>query len=292
MLSACGGSGGGSAGGGGLSYDGNTAAAVITTDNAEEMSKTTTEAATQAISEVTANESNPFALAVNTTNLPSDEINTTVAKIISNLQSQTDNLVTAVTLGATDFADLPGYCGGSITVPDNANATSGNMTFNNFCININSPITMNGTISFSVTTTLMSVTYKNFSVIFDGETYTINSSMSCTLDESGFPITCTISSVYIGADGLTYGIEDFSVTGDPISGFNVDATFYHSTHGSVTIATTSPIKLECTGPQPSAGAIDFTGSGGTSGSISFDNCTNYTYCFDLGSGPTCNLGTW
>lgn len=290
FLSGCGGSGGGSASG--LNYDGNTAAAVISADNAEKMGTTTTEAATQAISEYTASESSPFALAVSSSSLPSDDINTTVSKIIRNLQNQTSNLVTAITLGAADFSGDPYYCGGSITVPDNFDGTSGTISFSNFCYDIDSPMTMNGTITFSETATELTITFKNFNVTFEGESYTINSSMSCSLDEFGLPITCTTSSVYEGTDGLTYRIDDFVVVGNPTSGFYVDATFYHPTYGSVTVATTSPIMLECTGPQPSSGAISFTGDAGTSGSISFDSCTSYTYCFDLGSGPSCNSGTW
>ncbi|MCW8924190.1 MAG: hypothetical protein OQK69_11260 [Gammaproteobacteria bacterium] len=289
FLSGCSSDGGGSSS---LNYTGSTTAAVIDADNAETISTTATEAATQAISESIADESNPFPLAVDSSNLPSNEINTTVAAIINKLQNQPGNLVTAVTVGADYFTQDPYYCGGSITVPDNENATSGKITFNNFCYSIDGPVTLNGSITFSSTATTLTITYKNFTATFEGESFTINTSMSCNLDAYGYITTCTISSLYKGTDGLTYRIDDFSVTGDPTFGFDVDATFYNPTYGSVVITTTSPIMLECTGTQPSSGAISFAGSGGTSGSISFDSCTSYTYCYDLGSGPTCNSGTW
>lgn len=293
FLQGC--SGGGSDSGGGseaVTYNGNTAAAIISPENAEEIGIATTEGGTQAISEDAANESNPFALAFVSSGPSSDDINSTIAQIINSVHAQTNNLAIAVTVGAADFSADPYYCGGSITVPDNINATSGKLTFNNFCYDFLGPITMNGSIKFTKTATLLSISYTNFRVTFEGESFTINSSASCNLDTLGFVTTCSISSSYTGSDGLVYRIDNFSVNGDPTFGFDIDATFYHPTHGSVTVTTTSSIMLECTGTQPSSGSISYTGAGGTSGSVAFDSCTNYTYCYDLGGGPVCNTGTW
>lgn len=279
-------------GGGATTYSGSTSAATISADNAEAVGVAATEATTQAISEDTANESNPFAFAVASSNQAGDNINSTVSQIIRSMQSQSGNLVSGVTVGAADFAGDPYYCGGSVTVPDDFNATSGSMTFSNFCYDFLGPITMNGVITFSETATTLTITYTNFTATFEGESYTINSSVTCSLDANGFVTSCSISSTYTGSDGLIYRVDDFTVSGSPTSGFDVDATFYHPTYGSVTINTTVPVMFECTGPQPSAGSITYTGSGGTSGSITFDSCSSYTYCFDLGSGPTCATGTW
>lgn len=289
FLSGCGGGGGN---GGGLSYTGNTSVAAISADNIQKIAKTATEGATQSISEYTASESNPFSLAIISSNFPSNEINTTVSQIIKKVQDQGSNLVTAITIDASDFVGDPYYCGGSMTLPDNPSATSGSMTFNNFCYDFVGQMTMNGSITFSETATTLSVSYVNFTVTFEGQSFTINSSMSCTLDEFGWPITCTISSYFTGSDGSVYRIDNFSVYGDSISGFDVDATVFDPTYGSVTITTTSPILFGCSGPQPSSGAISFAGSGGTSGSIIFDSCTSYTYTYDLGAGPVSNTGTW
>lgn len=286
FLSGCGG--GGNNGGGGLSYTGNTTETTISAVNIQRVAKTVTEGATQSINEFTANESNPFALAVVSSSLPSNEINTTVSQIIRKVQDQANNLVTAITIGASEFTGDPAYCGGSITVPDNFNGTSGSMSFNNFCYNVVGEMTMNGSINFSQTATSLSISYVNFTVTFEGQSFTINSSISCALDGSG----CTISSNFTGSDGNVYRIDNFSVVGDSTSGFNVDATVFDPTYGSVTITTTSPILFGCSGPQPSSGAISFTGTAGTSGSIIFESCTSYTYTYDLGVGPVSNQGTW
>jgi hypothetical protein len=274
-----------------VTYDGNTSPAAITPSNSETISITATEGATQAVSEHTANESNPFSFGFVSSGLSNEDLNYTVAQIINSVHAQTNNLAVAVTIGASDLAGDPYYCGGTITVPDNANATSGKLTFKNFCYDFLGPITMNGSITFSKTATQLTVNYKNFTASFERESFTINSSVICGLNNN-VVTTCSISSSYVGSDGLTYRIDDFTISGDPTFGFDVSATFYHPTHGSVGIATTSPIMLECTGPQPSSGAIAITGSSGTSASITFDSCTSYTYCYDLGSGPTCNTGTW
>lgn len=276
-----------------VTYTGNTSAAVIDAGNAEEISVAATEGTTQAISEFEASDKNPYSPRPVSSGLSRDDLNTTISQIISSVRTRSNNLVVAVTLGPNELAGDPNYCGGSLTAPDDVNATSGVIVFSDFCYDIFGPTIMNGAITFSSTATTLSISYTNFSVSFDSESFTINSSVLCNLDINGDPVLpCSISSNYVGSTGLTYRIDDFTVSGDLTFGFDVDVTFYHPTHGSVDITTTSSILFECTGPQPSSGAIDHTGAGGTSGSITFDSCTDYTYCYDLGGGPTCNTGTW
>ena len=290
LLSGCSSDSGGSSGN--VTYKGNISAAVISAENAEEISVAVTEGTTQAVSEDTANESNPFAFSVTSVSTPGKDINTTIARIINSTRAQTNNLATAATVGAAEFGSDPYYCGGSVIIPDNFETSSGKITFKNFCYDFLGQMTMNGSIKFSQTASALTISYTNFTVSFEGEAYTINSSINCGLDGSGFITTCTISSSFKGTDGLTYRIDNFTVSGDPTFGFNVDATFYHPTHGSVTVTTTSPILLNCTGPQPSSGSISYTGSGGTSGSITFDSCTAYTYCYDTGVIADCSTGMW
>ncbi|MCI0505579.1 MAG: HtaA domain-containing protein [Gammaproteobacteria bacterium] len=293
LLTACS-SGGGGGGATAPTYSGVTTPAAVSASNAEEISTTATEATEQAIVSNNASNSNP--LGVSITGSTDSEIPKKVAEIVKKLaaQIQFQNIPAAITISYTEFG--PDFCGGSVTVPDSAQeSTTMNftMTVNNLCYDAPSDglsqAVMNGQVQYTGTETTFTVRYINFTVTMDGQTHTLNLTMTCD------DISCTYLSDYVGDDGSIYRVENFNVSGDDVSGYTVSATFYHPTYGSVDITTTSPILFNCSpNPQPGSGSLSFTGSGGTSGSITFDSCAGYTYCYDDGvvEAPVCASGTW
>lgn len=290
-LTGCGGSSGGGGGSTGVSYDGVTTAATIDDTNAEALGTTATEATSEAITNANANDGTPFSFAASVSN---DSSSSSLAKTITDIartaaaQMQSQNLPAGITLNATDLG--PGYCGGSITVPDDfgqSGTLNGQMTFNNLCFDdgTNGQITMNGTITFSETATTMTISYTNFSVTYNGQTETINGTISC--DTNTF--SCTFSSDYVGADGKTYRIADFTIGGSDSVGYTISATFYHPDFGSVTIQTTTPITFASTG-KPNGGTLEFT-SGAATGTITF-NTIGYTGSWSDGGNGGSFIGTW
>lgn len=302
-LSACGGGGGG--GGStsvtGPTYTGSTDPAAISSANAEPVGKAATDAVAQTTGAESATGSSPFGITIESSNsVPTAEITrltTDIARqalveIQSTSQTETQSTVTGITITASQLnTELSSndFCGGSVTVPDNINVNGSTldltMTFNNLCFNdgINPQVTMNGTMRIIDTGTSETVIFSNLTVnIAGGETYTLNASSTC--DSNG--LNCTVD--FEGTDGTTYRTGNLTVD-ENISGVNVSGTFYHPDHGSVTLSTTTRITFNCApDPQPDTGELAFSGDSGTSGRIIFQGCSNYTVCYNEGSGETCN----
>ena len=265
VITGCGGSGGGAAS---VSYSGSTAPAAITATNASDIGTTSGEAAVEAVSTDSANEANPFAVSINTsltTNLLSDLIAAITAP------SSVANLPVGVTLTSTDLG--PGFCGGSVTVPNSFGQSStlnGSITLNALCYDdpIYGEVTLSGAIVFSQTGNQITTTYQNLTVVSSQGTSTLNASITC--DE--FFITCSFQSDFVGLDGSTHRISDYSVTNVSTDTYNVSATFLHETYGEVSITTTTPIVVgDLCFPYPDSGAIAFTSTNGSSGTVTFSN---------------------
>lgn len=308
ILSACGGGGGGGGGYSGLTYSGNTSPAAINATNAEQIGTTASEAVSQSVDSDSLNEV-PFGVAVSA-QAPltvRQQVNDIIKRIINDLPVSTD-LPIGVTYTSNDLNNLISdqlgktvtwFCGGSMSGPSlTSTSNSGTFTFYNLCFDINGDGTyvavMNGTMSFQETTNgnleTTTTSYSDFSVTLNGETYTFSGTQSCTFNTDTWEETC--ADIYTGADGEVYQIADATVTGDSTNGYYVNATFYHPEFGSIEITTTNPVTI-CTIGHPGSGTISFTGSGGSSGSVTFTDCDNYTVAYDDGAGNASSFsGTW
>lgn len=263
-------------------FTGNTAPATVDDTNAEEIGTTAGEATNEAINTTNANEVNPFAVEIvdNTTEI-SATVTAVTREAIAILQSS--NLATGIVITSAELG--PPFCGGSITVPDDFGSSgtlNGSITYTDLCFDdpISGQIFLSGSMIFTETATQLTIAYSNFAFTMGGETSTLNATLTC---DTSF-ISCTLSSEFFGADGTTHRISDVSVSGDASIGYIVDATFFHSVHGAVTITTPSPITFGGCGAIPDGGTISFSSSDGSSGSITFNSDCSYTGTYDNGAG--------
>ena len=301
-LAACGGGGGGgSTSVTGPAYTGITTPATISSTNAESLGTAAADAAAKSVGSEAATGSSLFAVVIDAdSGLPTAETTSLTVQIarkaLAEIQTSTQNTVAGVVITADQLNQemmSSEFCGGSITVPDNTNFNGNTldltMTFNDLCYNdgVNPVVVMNGTMRLIETDTSVTVIFSNLSLsVGGGQAYTINATSTCDL--SG--INCTVD--FEGSDGTTYRMGNLDVYEGP-SGFDVSGTFYHPDYGSVTMTTTTPMTFNCApAPQPDTGKLVFSGDAGTSGSIEFQGCSTYTYCYNEGLGETCNVGTW
>lgn len=279
-------------------YSGSTSPATISASNAEKIGVSATEGVAQTVETDSNKDVLPFGVASSENSTAN--LNQKLRDITYRLLDSKRNtyLPLEVVLDGDDFPADMGYCGGSITIPDDMyNNTSGRLngtiTYNNFCMDAGvgyGRMTINGSLIFSETETRISMIYRNLTVRYNGETYTMNSTYTC--DTPSFT-NCTLSSDYAGSDGSTYRMSDVSVSGDNSSGYSVNASFCHPSYGCVTIETTTPITYNCANGMPDGGAIRFTGANGSSGTISFDSCSTYSGTYDDGSGSITSFsGSW
>lgn len=162
---------------------------------------------------------------------------------------------------------------GTASVTDPGQVTSGpitiTITFSN-CTLIGDDVTVNGTATFHIDDVaavdqVFTITYTNFTVTDASGTTTINMTMVC--DNNG----CTINSDFVGSDGVTHRVTNFSVFGDASNGFNGSATFFHGTYGEVNIIITNVTYGGDCGSVPNGGTINFRSSNGSSGTIIFNS---------------------
>ncbi|HEY5604116.1 MAG TPA: hypothetical protein VIM41_13500 [Gammaproteobacteria bacterium] len=252
--------------------------AAISATNAQALSI----AATDASIEASVNQAaNPFGVSIAV-----DSTTVAVSQQIANMFQQQRSPIGAVV--------LTGDCGGSVEGPDDQTATSGVMSFNNYCTNVPGygNMTMNGNVAFSFRDPVLSLNYNNVQVSFGGQTETLNMSLTVNLDTGDV----SWSSSFAGTGGQQLTISNFEITGTPSSGINIiSGRVTHPSFGYIDITTSSPVVLTgCENNRPMSGTIVAQGSGGTSASITFNGCNSYTWCYDLGngSGPQCNSGTW
>ena len=300
VLTGCGGGGGGAAATG-PTYSGAATPAAITATNAEAIGTTTAEAASQAITQSAVNDANPFAMGI-TINPDSTNLNPALIELVRNIgvNAQYLNLPAGVTtLTHTQLMnDDPtlNLCGGSVQLSDaivnsltNTMTLNGSITFINLCsIDPNlGNIIMNGTLTFTETVDTLSIRFSNFSVNDGSSTETMNMTVSCT-----FGFACSISADYEAADGKVYRVADMTISGADTGPYFVSATFYHPDYGSVTI-NTSDLYFNCSNGHPSSGTIYYTSStNGSSGSITFTDCTSYTGTYDDGAAAAGSSGPY
>jgi hypothetical protein len=301
-LVACGGGGGGgSTSVTGPTYTGSTSPAAISSSNAEPVGKAAADAAAQNVGSETVTGANPFGITIESSNtIPTAEITRLTSNIArqaleqiqSTTQTDSQNVATGLIITSDQLNAEIGsnnFCGGSVTIPDNTNFNGPTldltMTFNNLCFNngIDPQVTMNGTMRMIDTDTSETIIFSNLTVsILGGESYTLNATTTCDL--SGF--NCTVD--FNGTDGTTYRMGNLSVI-ESVSGISISGTFYHPDYGSVALSTTTPMTFNCApSPQPDTGVLAFSGDSGTSGSITFQGCSNYMVCYNEGSGEICN----
>ena len=162
-------------------YTGNTDPAAITATNSQAMGKTATEAVNEAISASKASEANLFALAANMHD------GVSISRTIEDAtRSALNNAIAAnLPVGMTITSDElgPYYCGGSITIPDDAfqsGTLNGSFQYNNLCYDdgYSGHMIVNGTVVFSETATGITMTYVNFTINVDGVTQSFNATIT------------------------------------------------------------------------------------------------------------------
>ena len=242
MLAGCGGGGGSSDGVTPLSYSGSTDPAAIDSTNAVAVGVSVTDGVSTAVNSETTANSNPFGASLDLNNG-----NSALSRLLAGVSlqvlhdAQSSNLPVGITLtssqlnsydnngdGVVDASDAV-FCGGSISITDaliNGSSESGTMSFSNLCFDMSilsigeiGTVTINGSMSISVSGTTESVTFTNLSVSFGGETFSFSGTEVCDT------VTFECSTLFVGSDGKTYMTSDVSVTGDDTLGYTVSATF-------------------------------------------------------------------
>ena len=265
-----------SSGGGGAaapvtSYTGSTTPAAIDADNAETIGKASGEAIQ------IANSSTGLPVGISVDSNTSDNLTEINNIIISNLDILT--LPSAVDISAELCSS------GTASSTDPGNVQSGPVditaTFSN-CALKNSDITISGTAKMHFDDIAnanagFSITYTNFKVTDANGTTTINMSMVCTSGSA-----CVFNSDFVGSDGLTHRVSNFSFSGSTSTGgYYGTATFYHGTFGSVSITATGITYGSC-GTYPDGGSVAFDSTDGSSGTIIFNADCSVSGTWDNG----------
>jgi hypothetical protein len=250
----------------------------------------------------------PSAIGSNEANtlIPPAELSKMITQIAANAANtqQANNLPAGVLLTSDQMnAALNGnyLCGGSVSVPDNANFVNGvletTVTFNELCFNDTATpqtITMNGDVQVTITSATVTLLFVDFTVTTssDSQTHAIkDTTVTCDIDS----VSCTADAG--GADGNNYDVADLDVSGNASDGYFVSATFTHPNYGAVEMVTDEPLFFDCPAQsQPSDGKISFTGENNSQGSIEFLDCASYSYCYDEdttdATEPVCNTAMW
>jgi hypothetical protein len=270
-LIGCGGggsSGGGETGDGPTTFSGSTAPADINADNAQEIG----EAAGESVDKASAS-----------TGLPSAPIGVRVSGPVKIDALNDIILETGQQLSMPTGAEVEGVCSSGSASTSGASTSRIEVNYND-CV-VSGSVTIDGSavIEFNDANDPnagFTITYNDFTVTDpESGTQTINAVVVCSGGGGG----CTINSDFVGEDGVTHRVSDASITGDEISGYNGTATFFHGTHGSVSI-TVSNVTYGSCGSLPDGGTISFDGGNGTSGTINFNGDCSVTGTFSDGSG--------
>ena len=284
----------------GPTYSGLSTQALITSTNSQQVSISGTDGSSKAVGSENANSANPFSplgvVASDSGKLPTADIAKLTIEIAQKAMAQSINLPAGLTITAEQLNAESGennFCGGSVTVPNDVSFDGMSyditMTFNDLCFTdfVNPPVYLDGSMRMMSDGSTTTVIYDDLVITMDGQSHTMNATISC--DMSG--TVCYTD--FKGSDGKTYRFAELSVSGDDTSGYTVTGTFFHPSFGSMELATTSPITFNCTGPQPDAGELSLTGSGGSNATITFMGCSGYSYCFDdTVNPPECQAGLW
>jgi hypothetical protein len=276
LLQGCGG-GGGDSDGSSLSdsttYTGSTAEATIDASNAKELATGAASGTQQAVASDALSGVAMRPQATATTKLA--EVAPRIAQWIGRLDSSTAAKTTDLSADACD-------AGGSAIAETNDAETVGTITFTNCGMSdmeggtlvINGPVTYNTSTSADSLHMVFRVT-----VTYIGESQAINMTLACN-NISTPSISCSITSDFAGMDGRVYRIEDLTVSGNDITGYYVDMTFYDPDHGQVDVSTSQALTYNCAEAVPGTGMLTLHGGSGTSATASFDSCSAYTITVD------------
>ncbi len=128
---------------------------------------------------------------------------------------------------------VAGDCGGSASVTvdgDESGNTDGTIVYNNFCVvGDTSNTIINGTVTFSFTSTMTTFTYTNVTVNDGTEIHTFNMTYTCS---SAF--VCNWSSDFAGDNGTNYQTGNVQISGNNSSGYDISASVSDPTYGTVT----------------------------------------------------------
>ena len=256
VLSACGGGGGNSG----------PSPATITSNNAKDIAVASTNTASNSKSSSILN-------IFGKTSAPDTQliVSNIIAKNIAQIQQATENL---------------GMCSSGTGDMEFSETTAATITFNNCTITgtESNPVILTGTAYYSSADNGNTIVlrYVNFTINFDGDISTINASISCSGINAG-TISCSYNLDFTGSDGRHYIVGSITVSGDPYTGLTVSATVTDPNHGVFSMNTTTPVTFNCATPNehiPDSGSITFTGTGGSTGSVTYNNCTSYTVTFN------------
>ncbi len=256
--------GGGSSGGdtktsGNVGFSGMTTPAEITTNNADDLSVAAT-AGTRA--------------AIDQGNVPTGGKVSPNASILLAISS--DMARRHSTANRTANQEIPNVCSsGSASFESNADNTAFTYTYSNCTLAYGSEyggtVTADGVMRYQQNSDgSFNFSYENFTVTYLGETTTFNMNVSC---DSTYQ--CTYQSDFKGLDGRIYRVEGASVSTTDGYTYNVSATVYDPDFGSITIDANVTYG-SCSTGVPQSGSITYTGSGGSSGSVVYNDCDSFT----------------
>lgn len=268
-ISSCS-SGGGSDDDDTVSFDGNESPAEIDASNAQIIGETSGEAVQKADS---------------STGLPTG---ISVASSTNQINSIVLATVEVYTLPSAE--DISGACStgsASIDIPEDLEGAVIIKLKYNDCKLTGTDITADGKVvidydDFGNNDAAFTITYTDFTISDPvSGTTTINLVVECSNTS-----TCTFNSDFVGSDGVTHRITDFSISGNATDGYDGSATFLHGTHGSVSITINDVTFGGSCDSQPNGGSISFSSSNGSSGTITFNSdCTvSGTWSNSSGSG--------
>jgi len=240
---ACGGGGGGDSSG--ISYSGREAPAVLTAENDNGFGEPMMEGGTKS------DAANPLT-SLQGSGAGKNHLN--ILDILAN-QFKTDiEQRPESSGGAVAFIgqDPNGSCGGTFSY--NSNETSGNITYNNYCIGVSGSteqVVLNGTMSYTYegteTNFTITISYNNFTVTatYGDETFTETIAGNITMTNNNGEFTITFTSLF-EQNGLVYRVDNLNVT-HSFDGSSISGTFYHPNEGHVQISTTVPFQVQPNG---------------------------------------------
>lgn len=252
-LTACGGGGGG---GGSTSYSGKSTAATIDGNNADDLADAATQASIAAIiQDAPPDASVAVSLSAGRVTM-SDDLRQRLDAIHQQVIDQAGGL--AETASAADFS-IPGDCGGSASYSVSDNKTV--LKYKNWCVSDEESgnIIINGVVTVTATETSSTTHYENFTIenTFTGEVERIDN-MTITCNQVGEVYTCSITSDFVGTNGIIYRVENVNVTDNGIN-FDVAARVYDPTHGYVDFVAEGLVR-DCPDGGFSAGTITVSSS--------------------------------
>ncbi|HEY9200726.1 MAG TPA: hypothetical protein VIQ81_03930 [Gammaproteobacteria bacterium] len=253
MLVGC----GGSSGGGGAADTTVEPTAEITEANKTDLAVAAAEATNNAANAEAPTNAGGFGFKTTVRNVASKALQMPNMETVPNI----------CTSGSVDVTGMDSYETSNIDM---------NITFNNCVIDdYYETATYNGSVSYTENGNGLTMTYRNFTVTINGETTSINGTMTCDLSYNcteNLTFSGDISGAY---SSTTYTTNNMEVSGDDTSGYNVNGSVTHPDHGTISISA-SGVLFNCTSGVPSAGTITVTASGGVTATVTFNDCSSFT----------------